>query len=271
LDTRRVCAALLCLILAAWPCRAGDPVPPPGPGIADNSFLIEEAYNQEPGVIQHINAFTWFDDDTWAYTFTDEWPVGSHAHQLSVTVPVVEVEERTGFGDVALNYRYQLLDGAVAFAPRLSVLLPTGSWRDGLGAGGPGVQLNLPLSASLGPRFVSHTNLGATWTSSARNVDGEQADLWLASAGQSLVWLAHSRFNVLCELVWTDVQEVAGAGATRSENTLHLSPGIRWAHNFASGLQIVPGVAVPIGIGPSAGSTGLLLYLSLEHPLPGRR
>jgi len=39
-------------------------------------------------------------------------------------------------------------------------------------------------------------------------------------------------------------------------------------HNpgFKNGLQIVPGVAMPIGIGPSAGETGVFLYLSFEHP-----
>ena len=42
---------------------------------------------------------------------------------------------------------------------------------------------------------------------------------------------------------------------------------MRWAHNLKSGLQIVPGIAVPIGIGPSSGDTGVLLYLSFEHTL----
>jgi hypothetical protein len=37
--------------------------------------------------------------------------------------------------------------------------------------------------------------------------------------------------------------------------------------NFKSGLQIVPGIGVPIGVGPSRGEYGALLYLSLEHPL----
>ena len=31
---------------------------PPTPPIADNSFLIEEAYNQDPGVVQHISTFS---------------------------------------------------------------------------------------------------------------------------------------------------------------------------------------------------------------------
>jgi hypothetical protein len=45
-----------------------------------------------------------------------------------------------------------------------------------------------------------------------------------------------------------------------------LSPGIRWAYNFKNGLQIVPGVAVPFGVGPSSGEKGVFLYLSFEHP-----
>jgi hypothetical protein len=41
---------------------------------------------------------------------------------------------------------------------------------------------------------------------------------------------------------------------------------VRWAFNFKSGLQVVPGVAVPFGVGSSAGERGLFLYLSFEHP-----
>ena len=32
------------------------------------------------------------------------------------------------------------------------------------------------------------------------------------------------------------------------------------------GLQIVPGIAMPIGVGPSAGEKSVLIYLSFEHP-----
>jgi hypothetical protein len=39
---------------------------------------------------------------------------------------------------------------------------------------------------------------------------------------------------------------------------------------FASGLQIAPGVAVPIGVGPSRGERSLFVYLSFEHPFRGR-
>ena len=39
--------------------------------IQDNSFLIEEAYNQEAGVVQHISFFSYFpESEDWVYTFT---------------------------------------------------------------------------------------------------------------------------------------------------------------------------------------------------------
>jgi hypothetical protein len=49
-------------------------------------------------------------------------------------------------------------------------------------------------------------------------------------------------------------------------DALFVSPGIRWAWNFRSGLQVVPGLAVPLGVGPSSGRHGIFFYLSFEHP-----
>ena len=49
---------------------------------------MEEAYNQNFGVVQHISSFTRFcDSKDWNYTFTQEWPVpGDERHQLSYTL-----------------------------------------------------------------------------------------------------------------------------------------------------------------------------------------
>src|SRR5882672_4873652 len=73
-------------------CCAQEEKPKPSsePGIQDNSFLVEEAYNQNFGVVQHISSFTrFFDSKDWVYTFTQEWPVpGDERHQLSYTIPV---------------------------------------------------------------------------------------------------------------------------------------------------------------------------------------
>jgi hypothetical protein len=68
------------------------------------------------------------------------------------------------------------------------------------------------------------------------------------------------------ETSWNWAEDVAGPGVVEGSRELLVNPGIRGAINFASGLQIVPGLAFPIGIGPSAGEGGVFLYLSLEHP-----
>src|SRR5437868_14347808 len=108
------------------------------PIIQDNSFLVEEAYNQEFGVVQHIQNFQrYWNSKDWIYTFTQEWPVDrSPRHQLSYTLAALHAGDQpasgAGFGDVILNYRYQLLgngEAKVAFAPRFSVLLSTGDYR----------------------------------------------------------------------------------------------------------------------------------------------
>lgn len=43
--------------------------------IEDNSLLIEEAYNQEPGVVQHISTVAYNNDSHqrgWTFSFTQE-------------------------------------------------------------------------------------------------------------------------------------------------------------------------------------------------------
>lgn len=242
--------------------------------IQDNSFLVEEAYNQEAGVVQHISTFTRYQETKdWIYTFTQEWPVFSQKHQLSFTLPWqrlgASLDGKQAFGDVALNYRYQLMgdgDAPVAISPRFSVLLPTGDEKLGYGRGSTGYQVNLPVSFTLGSAFVGHSNLGATHTPNAKNTFGDSATTQDVSFGQSFIWLAHPRFNVMLEYVHARSQQVAGPNQTQAQTATYLSPGIRWAYNFPSGLQIVPGIAVPIGVGASRGEKAVFLYLSFEHP-----
>jgi hypothetical protein len=237
----------------AAPPRAISAQRPGAPGpIADNSFLVEEAYNQERGVVQHISTFTRARrGDRWAYTFTQEWPVGGQRSQVSYAVPV---EHRTGaarIGDVSLNYRYQLVAAGsrVAVAPRVTVVAPTGGAA--ADAGGVGVQMALPVSAIVAPWLVVHANLGAERRSSATAI----------GIGASAIWRVRPAFNLMLELAGRRSDGRAGR-----ERELYLSPGVRWAHNFASGLQIVPGIAYPVGVGPSRGNDAFLFYVSFEHP-----
>ncbi len=242
------------------------------PIIQDNSFLVEEAYNQNYGVVQHIQTFQrqWISRD-WAYSFTQEWPVDiAPRNQLSYTIPVVHSGgDGSGIGDVALNYRYQLFgdgDAKYAMAPRLSVLLPTGDSRRGFGAGGAGLQFQLPLSVVHNNKVTTHWNLGTTIAPSQKNPFGETAKTYGVNAGQSFIFAVNSRLNLMLETVWASTESVAAKDKTLRENAVLLSPGVRWAYNFKSGMQIVPGVAFPVGVGPSSGDWGVLFYFSIEHP-----
>jgi hypothetical protein len=237
--------------------------------IQDNSFLIEEAYNQERGVVQHINTFARpTDGNAWSYSFTQEWPLGGIQHQLSYTLPVQNDPDGTGLGDVALNYRYQLLgnpEAPLVFAPRLSLLLPTGSHQQGRGTGGVGFQANLPLSLVMSPALVTHWNAGATITPSAKNLGGGVAATTASfNLGASAIWLLHPAVNLMLEAVWlsTEVPNVAG---TEREEALLFNPGLRGALNLAN-LQIVPGVAYTFDVSSGSAEDALFVYLSFEHP-----
>src|SRR5215467_1781465 len=140
----------LLLLVAVFPLADSQS---PAPPIQDNSFLVEEAYNQDDGVVQHISTFTYFAPARdWAYTFTQEWPAPRDPrHQLSYTLAYVRMGDYAahgpGAGDALLNYRYQLVgdgDARIAFAPRVSLILPLGNSAFARGYGGTGLQTNLP-------------------------------------------------------------------------------------------------------------------------------
>lgn len=239
-----IAAALMALGSVAQAQAPAQPVP-----IQDNSFLIEEAYNQEARVVQHVSAF-FRSSGGWWYTFTQEWPVAGQRSQLSYTVPLVA----GGFGDVALNYRLQLVGpGNLAVSPRVSVILPTGKWEEGRGNGAAGLQVNLPVSARVGKRVVTHWNAGATVTPNAPFPGGEST-IWALGLGASGIYELRHDLNVLVEVSFSRVD-----GLTES----FINPGVRWAHTLKNGLQIVPGIGVPISL--DGGATALFLYLSFEH------
>lgn len=239
--------------------------------IEDNSFLMEEAYNQETGVVQHIQSYMYTQKTKdWIYTFTQEWPMPDQTHQLSYTIPVMHVTDplnASGFGDIALNYRYQaILEDSIAFSPRLSVILPTGDYRKGHGTDAVGIQTNIPLSVALSDKVVTHWNLGATYTSRSKEPGGATANTTGFNYGASIIYLSSENFNLMLEAVGTSSELVQPDGSKQRSNTFFINPGIRFASNYSSGLQIVPGISMPIGIGPSAGNNSILFYLSFEHP-----
>lgn len=129
-----------------------------------------------------------------------------------------------------------------------------------------GIQTNLPVSVLLCPRLVGHWNAGTTLVRRARDANHYRAATAGYNLGQSLVLLATPRVNLLVETYYTRFESLVLPGQVAWDSALYVSPGTRWSHNFKSGLQIVPGVAVPFGVAPSGGERGLFLYLSFEHP-----
>jgi hypothetical protein len=238
--------------------------------IADNSFLMEEAYNQEPGVIQHISLLQKASKgSSWIYAFTQEWPVGGQKHQFSYTVPFASLgKSASGLGDLMLNWRYQLVgkdDDATWISPRVSLSLPTGDEDKFLGSGGMGWQFDIPISHRWSDEMVSHTNIGMTLQpdASAGSVNYSTTDLNL---GQSFIWQPADRFNLMLETIWTSRSTKLG-NVTNNTSFGYFSPGARWGFDFTSGLQVVPGIAFPIGFGDAQDDNSILLYISFEHPL----
>lgn len=243
--------------------------------IEDNSYFIEEAYNQETRVVQHISNFTYFRSParTLGYSFTQEWPVRSQRHQLSYTIPYITQGDGlgNGIGDVLLNYRYQLSghDAAVTTAPRVSLVFASGDEAKGLGWGANGLQFNFPMSKRLSAGLVVHANAGATVLLAAKgetSAGGEiKENLWTYNVGGSVIGLLTPKFNVMLEAVSLFSDDFDNQGQVKRNTETIVSPGFRYAVNRGS-LQIVPGFALPVSITSEKTRVGAFFYLSLEHP-----
>jgi hypothetical protein len=152
--------ALLLVLVFTSTAGAQDPQPSLSKWeITDNSFLVEEAFNQEGGVFQNIFTWTRSPRGAWQASFTQEWPAPSMTHQFSFTVPVSGSPDATGFNDLLINYRYQLAvetSNRPAIAPRVSVVVPTGHQNDGP-ATGRRPPIEYPASKHFGNRTFTST------------------------------------------------------------------------------------------------------------------
>src|SRR6187431_2945229 len=117
---------LIFLVLVAQ--AQNDTIPKKGsylhygqPIIEDNSMFIEEAFNQEAGIIQHISNLI-IDDGNVIYAYTQEIPLADVKHQLSFGISYNSFKKPDelqqfgnseylthGIGDLFINYRPLLL------------------------------------------------------------------------------------------------------------------------------------------------------------------
>ena len=236
--------------------------------VRDNSFLIEEAYNQEQGVIQHIQAMQF--DRTFkdaSCSFTEEWPVSSDVHQVSLTIPYgFSGENKFVLNDLLVNYRYQLVSREHLFlAPRLSVILPSGNSPVKGNAGMSGFQVNIPVSFEISRKLTIHANIGntSTWLTGKRHALSREKSESLAY-GMSMIYFLNHSVNLLVETIHSASFNENYSGSNEIEKTTIISPGIRFAIDFSSGMQIVPGMAFPYELHSKTNS--YFLYLSVEHP-----
>jgi hypothetical protein len=249
--------------------------PPPAPAsvgkppfaILDNSFLVEEAFNQEAGIFQNIFGFQRSGRD-WDFAFTQEWPVRSQQHQFSYTLPYAATAGDRGLGQVMFTYRYQAtMEGrAPAFSPRVTIILPASS-RVPVD-NGPGMQINLPVSKRWGDIYF-HANAGFTWFPRAETPPGSGAgprgSLLSPHVSGSAIYRLRQMLNLMVESVIDFEESFDATGVKGRERAVTLSPGVRGGWNLGDH-QLILGAAVPITWVASASSVGGLLYLSYELP-----
>lgn len=254
----RVCVRLLqvgCIVIATTAgTRAQTTSTNAAPSpfkITDNSFLIEEAFNQDSGVFQNIFGFRRSSRRAWNASFTQEWPLTGVRQQFSYTVSFLGDGLNSGIGDALIHYRIQILTeaaGRPAFSPRISVILPTGNKQRGLGNGSVGWQVNLPFSKQIKDVYL-HANGGVTYVNSS-----DQRSM-MPMIGTSAVWRARPMVQPLLEAL-VEFNERA---------VVTLSPGLRGGWNFGD-KQVVIGFAAPIERVAGDARVGAFLYFSYELP-----
>jgi hypothetical protein len=255
--------------------------------IRDNAFLVEESYNQEKGVVQHI--FNW--TNNWDRTpgvrnrnflanYTMELPLGSQEHQFSFAIQYLTAFEQPDFGpaqqggdigDTFLNYRYQLFanDDTLWCAPRCSLILPTGDERFGFGNGQLGYQFNLPISLYR-ENFDFHFNAGYTFTPNVSiGLPGggmsTEHDLNGYNLGGSVVWKPEMYLHFFVEALWLWNETIDDFSARNGVHQVLLNPGVRYAVTQNEGVEWVLGVSAPIGLTRDTPDIGVFAYMSIEY------
>lgn len=257
--------SVVLLGLGAPAARAQTPASAPPSAepfqIKDNSFLVEEAFNQEPRIFQNI--VNWqYQDGEWFLAFTQEWPAPGMRHQLSYTIPFNALRDGDGIGDSLLNYRVQVLEegpGRPAFAPRVSLIVPTARVDRS-----SGLQVNLPFSKQRND-FYFHWNAGFTWQHRGDN----RPNLVSPSFAGSAIFRVAPMLNVMVESLLVFLNTEVAPGVTRETEhnaNFTLSPGLRRGWNVAEEKQLVIGAALPITWDDGSTNVGIFGYFSYELP-----
>lgn len=250
-------------------------------GLEDNSFLLEEAFNQEMGVIQHISnvSLDKFRFETLQLSYTQEIPLTHRKHQLNFCFNYLMQGNTTGgiqangFGDLYVSYRPLIFDEKdwLMFIPRFTVILPTGDASRGLGYGAWGLQINLAATKRLSRKIVTHFNAGATQfvKFDRYQYNGDQStlaaerDVLFKNLGWSVVWLCTQKLNLMFEHTANYNADINDRGVVFSKTMQVFNPGFRYCIN-RSHLQVVPGIGFPVSVVNGRAQQGIFFYLSFE-------
>lgn len=238
--------------------------------IEDNSFLLEEAFNQEWGVYQFIQKYSTSElAKGYEYTFENEIPITDKTQQFSYELAFARPES-PGHGavsDVGLNYRVQPYnkDGVIV-AERFGLIVPTGRVDNDAGNGVFGFEFMQSASLLLNDYFITHFNFGFDVKPNAKSKGiRERRTLTGFTAGSSIIYLWKENVNLMFEALMQSGQSTNPDGTKSAETSVTLNPGMRFAMDFDwKDTQVVPGISFPTEILNGPTEHGVLFYLSIE-------
>lgn len=238
--------------------------------IEDNSFLLEEAFNQKEGEFQFIQKYQTDRSGAIDYNLELEAPITNETHQFSFDISRSRPEDisESSFSDLALNYRWQAFNqNGILLAEKIGIVLPTGSVGKNTGQGAVGWNLLQAATISFSDVLMNHWNMGLTVFPEAES-PGDDKTIMGLNAGTSFVYLYRDDLNFLLEAVFETGESFGLDGEVSNEKSFYLNPGLRFARNFDfKQTQVVPGLSFPLEYTDSQVRPGILLYLSVESTL----
>ncbi len=239
--------------------------------ISDNSFLIEEAYNQERGVVQHIVLLDkdWHTKDL-GLSFAQEWPLGGQMWQGAYAVSA-DWEFKEVWLDLQLRYQLWSRDG-LAVAPSIAFSTST-AIKEANSQIDNKFRVGIPISSELSQRLAFHLNgsiesYGYTQSGVSGAFPsqlGMSYSAYVPELGGSLVYQIKPTLDILVECIYSKTIKIFTEDITETTVEAVISPGFRHAWNFSSGAQMVGGFGLPIGLTDDVPDVSGLFYLSFEH------
>lgn len=259
---KKILAFICCLPLSAFSAA-----------IEDNSFLLEEAFNQEWGVYQFIQKYqTAKRAKGYEYSFENEIPITDKTHQFSYEFAYGRPDS-TGHGaisDVTLNWRIQPYNkDGVLLADRFGLIVPTGRVDKNAGNGVYGFEFMQAGTLFINDQFVTHFNFGFDVLPNAKTAGTDKRNtLSSFTGGSSLIYMHNDWVNFMLEGLLQAGQSTLPDGTVTSETSFTINPGMRFAFDLAwKETQIVPGISFPTEILNRPQEHGVLFYLSIEPTL----